>query len=197
MSGDRPQVPVPNPAKVRFAPADYSDGRSRNANGILEWRTRYDPEARKRIRNEAIYLALLLGACLMGIFWCLSGSTSLAASSTQVTGSDIQRCLIAWLGGTIGGAAFTTKWHYHSVAKGIWNEDRLLWRLFSPHVSGVLALFVALLIAGGFIRIFDQEFFQKVISIAGVSFLVGYFSDKALAKLAEVADTVFGPTQQT
>jgi len=32
--------------------------------------------------------------------------------------------------------------------------------------------------------------------VMAFSFLVGYFSDKALAKMAEVADTLFGGTRQ-
>jgi hypothetical protein len=33
-------------------------------------------------------------------------------------------------------------------------------------------------------------------AVFGVSFLIGYFSDSAIAKLTEIANTIFGATQK-
>ena len=88
------------------------------------------------------------------------------------------------------------KWLYHSVAKRLWNEDRRLWRLFTPHISGAVSLFTILLIASGVLQIFNEDFINRLLLVLGVGFVVGYFSDKALAKLAETADTLFGTTKR-
>ena len=81
---------------------------------------------------------------------------------------------------------------YHSVARQIWHEDRRLWRLLAPHLSGVVSLFMVFLVASGLLQIFDKQFIERPIGVLAFSFLVGYFSDNALAKMAEVADTLFG-----
>ena len=106
----------------------------------------------------------------------------------------------AWLGGMLGGALFSIKWFYHSVAKGIWNADRIFWRLFTPHVSGGLGAVFVTLCASGMLVVFDKKAFSSVWICFGLAFLVGYFSDHAVAKLSEVAQTLFGtshtPTKQ-
>ena len=53
-------------------------------------------------------------------------------------------------------------------------------------------MFMVLLIASNLVRVFDEDFVMRPIAVIAFSFLVGYFSDKALAKMAEVADTLFG-----
>jgi hypothetical protein len=98
----------------------------------------------------------------------------------------------AWLGGTLGGAVFSIKWLYHTVAKGTWNEDRRLWRIFAPHLSAGLAFAVALLIEGHAITILDRAVVSESRTVVGLSFLVGYFSDPVLGRLADVAKSLFG-----
>jgi hypothetical protein len=48
------------------------------------------------------------------------------------------------------------------------------------------------LIASGLLQLFDQGFIKRPIAVMAFGFLIGLFSDKALAKLAEVTDTIFG-----
>ncbi len=52
------------------------------------------------------------------------------------------------------------------------------------------------LVASGLLEIFDSTFIEHPIRVMAFSFLVGYFSDKALAKMADVADTLFGETKK-
>jgi hypothetical protein len=114
--------------------------------------------------------------------------------------SDLEyNCILkygmAWLGGVFGGTLFAVKWLYHSVARQIWHLDRRLWRLFTPHISGGLAFVFVALISSGILRIFDRKAVDSLSLIFGVGFLVGYFSDSAIAKLTEIADTLFGASR--
>ena len=96
----------------------------------------------------------------------------------------------------LGGCCFGLKWMYHSVAKSIWNADRRLWRFLTPLLSGVVALFTLLLVASGLLQIFDKDVVQRPAAVLAFGFLVGYFSDRALAKMAELADTLLGRTDK-
>ena len=174
-----PDTPPPD-----FAPTDYTDGRV-----PLDWRSKYPPEARKQIRFEATYLATLLLSLPATIIVLLSGMG--CAWSDEGC-----KYLFALLGGALGGSLFATKWLYHSVAKRIWHVDRRLWRLFTPVLSAGLAFGTTLLIKADVISIFSQQALDSPQAILAISFLVGYFSDNATAKLTEVAETVFGATRE-
>jgi hypothetical protein len=101
----------------------------------------------------------------------------------------------AWAAGTLGGVLFDLKRLYHTVARGLWHLDRRLWRIFTPHISGGLSFFVLALISSGALRIFDSKATNSPALVIGLGFLVGYFSDSAIAKLTEVAETLFGTTR--
>jgi peptidoglycan biosynthesis protein MviN/MurJ (putative lipid II flippase) len=102
------------------------------------------------------------------------------------------RYAFAWLAGILGGTLYDAKWLYHTVARQLWHQDRRIWRLFTPHISGGLAFVVISLVASGLLRIFDRRAVESNAMVIGVGFLVGYFSDSAVAKLAEIAETLFG-----
>jgi hypothetical protein len=179
-----------------WAPHDPSDGRARG-----DWKTLYPPDARKWITIEALYLVVVFFACLAGVFYVVYSLCRLPQNSAPAV-TDDQRCapfltyLGAWIAGMLGGCSFGIKWMYHSVARGIWHEDRRLWRFLSPHLSGVVSLFMVFLVSSGLLQLFDKNFIQRSIAVIAFSFLVGYFSDTALAKMAEIADTLFGATEQ-
>jgi hypothetical protein len=111
---------------------------------------------------------------------------------TELQYATITRYALAWLGGTLGGTLFSIKWLYHVVAKQLWHLDRRLWRLFTPHLSGGLAFAVFTMVSSGILSIFNTTATSSPSLIVGSSFLVGYFSDNATAKLHEVAVTLFG-----
>lgn len=167
---------------------DLSDGLD-----VGEWRSRYnDPEPRRRIRVEAIYLAalLILTPAFMLILWLDYPKNWLRLTDERY--KPILKYGLAWLSGVLGGTLFDMKWLYRSVARGFWHIDRRLWRLFAPHISGGLAFAVVALIASGMLRVFDRQAPDSLSVVVGVSFMVGYFSDSAVAKLAEIAETLFG-----
>lgn len=177
----------------RFAPDDLTDGRRPG-----EWETRYADEARKKIRTEAIYLAVHVVAvrttcALLTYVPQIEGTAPAATSDVAICW---QQLAFAWIGGTLGGTLFAIKWLYHSVAKNTWNIDRRLWRLFTPHVSGALAFVFVVLSASGLLVIFDKEAFRSSWVCLGLGFLVGYFSDSAMAKLTELAQTLFGSSKR-
>ena len=176
------------PAKIPgFGQSDPTDGRA-----LLDWESRYPDSARASIRREAIYLGVLLFAapCLMACIWLELPKHLL--SIPDIRYYALRRYGLAWLAGTLGGTLFDLKWLYHTVAKQLWNMDRRLWRIFTPHISGGLAFAVVALISSGVMRIFDSQAMQSASLVTGVAFLVGYFSDSAIAKLTDIAETLFG-----
>lgn len=181
MKDDRKRAPG-------FAPEDLTDGRN-----LLDWKTKYTEKSAKiGITLEAIYLAFLLFIvpALVMLIWLEVPNIIFKLSKEQY--NIFSEYFYTWLGGTFGGTLFDIKWLYHSVAKQMWHVDRRLWRLFTPHISGALAFVVLLLISSGFFQIFDQAAFMSPSICLVLGFLIGYFSDTAMAKLTEIAETIFG-----
>lgn len=177
---------VPDPG---FAPEDYTDGRK-----MGEWRSRYDKEAWSSIRWEAAYLTILLltVATAMFLIWLGYPQSHLGLSDPKSVA--FARYGLAGLSGMFGGVLFGMKWLYHSVAKQLWNLDRRWWRYFTPVISGGLA-FATILVVESF-GVFDPNLVATNARTTAFGFLVGLFSDNAMAKLAEVAQTLFGPTHR-
>jgi hypothetical protein len=174
-----------------FGQADPTDNRE-----LLDWRSKYpDPEAKRWILFEAIYVTLLLMALPLAMLVLWLGYPKSWFHLSDQAYPPILKYGLSWLSGALGGTLFDTKWLYHSVARQIWHLDRRLWRFFVPHIAGGLAFVVVALIASGLLRIFDSRAVESGPTIVGVGFLVGYFSDNAIAKLREVADTLFGASR--
>lgn len=170
-----------------FAPDDPLDGRD-----ILEWESKYPESVRRDIRNEAVYLLIMLGLCpvLILFLWLWRELDWLALS-------DNHRRIIwtygtGWLTGTLGGTLFSLKWLYHSAARQIWHRDRRCWRFLTPHISGGLSFVMLAMVASGLLAVFDRDAMRSGSAIVGFCFLVGYFSDSAIGKLSDLADTLFG-----
>jgi len=177
--------PIPDPG---FAPGDLTDGRAPG-----DWKTRYpDREARMSILFEGIYTAALLFVCpvMLLLIWLekLSACLSLSGNHSET----FCRYAYAWSGGLLGGTLYALKWLYHSVAHWQWNRDRRLWRLLAPHLSAALAFVFICMIDSDLFLIFEREAIEKPVAIVSVAFLIGYFSDTALAKMSEIAMSLFG-----
>jgi hypothetical protein len=181
---------TPTDHPTGFAPADITDGRREG-----DWKSRYPPKAWAIIIGEGIYLLVLLFGAPILLLWICSYDPARRFSLNTSSYDEAVPWVCAWLGGTLGGTLFDLKWLYHSVAKQIWNVDRLLWRLFTPHLSGGLAFATVLLVGSGLLRIFDTATSNSPKVATGIAFLVGYFSDMAVAKLTELARTLFGQSR--
>jgi hypothetical protein len=97
-----------------------------------------------------------------------------------------------WTAGMLGGGVFALKWFYHSVARGKWHLDRRAWRIFTPLISGALAFGTGALFISEVLPIFNPSVTRSIAGVTAVGFLVGYFSDSAVAALAAAADRVLG-----
>jgi|ERR1017187_727043 hypothetical protein len=154
------------------------------------WQTRYsDPEAKKAIEWEKWYLIILLTIFLILPFTLgiLTNGCTLYIPCDYLI---LKVYGFAWMGGTLGGIIFSMKWLYHSVAKNSWNIDRRLWRIFTPYLSGVLALIIIVLINSKTL-LSISELSLNLDKAYGIGFLVGYFSDNAIGKLTELANVLF------
>lgn len=157
-----------------------------------EWQSKYEGDAMNKIFFEARYLVFTysLAPILSLIIW-LDLPLKWFDLDPQVF-LIIKKYSLVFFGGVFGGTIFDIKWLVHAVAKRKWHMDRRLWRLLVPLTSGAFSLAFATLISSGFLKIFDPNSLQSPATAFGFGFLVGYFSDNAIAKLSEVAQTLFG-----
>lgn len=178
--GERP-VPAPTPEP---------DGR-----GLWEWRTKYE-EAVPQIRTEA----LILGAYLIGFGVLTAFCFGYVESFIQINIEELhlvfrweRRHVLIWLVGSVGGTTFAIKWLVHSVANGIWHQDRFLWRLLVPLTGGVYALVVLALLEAGIMggKAADYESSNASREFV-IAFLAGYFADGVSGLLTNVANAIFG-----
>jgi len=176
-----------------FSGREFSDERR-----IGKWKSRYsEKEAKSAILFEAVYTATLLFICpiFITIIW-LAKADIIPMPLSDGHCSTLCRYAYAWFGGLFGGVVYSTKWLYHSVAHGIWNIDRKLWRFLSPHLSAALAVAFIWMIDSELLSIFDGQSVQRTQVVLATSFLVGYFSDRAAAKMSEIANILFGLTSK-
>jgi len=168
-----------------------------------DWRSRYTKRAWTQISIEFGYLVLLLLACtalLVFIGYWVAPPKPLDARTFTAFGISFEYprdrrfflSLSVGLSGIVGGACFALKWLYHTVAKAEWNQDRILWRLIVPLLSGGVAVFVAMLVASGVVALLDARFFATFYGAIGAGWLIGYFSDNVLAALQNLARRWFG-----
>ena len=164
-----------------------------------EYQTRYKKKQWTQIVIEFSYLVFLVlfcGAMLVYIGYVVGATSPEDTRSFGPLSYPRDRSMLlittVLLSGIIGGASFSLKWLYHSVAKWIWNTDRILWRAIVPLLSGILALFVSAMISSGIVSVFNAEFFMNFYGALGGGFFIGYFSDNVLASLQNLAVKWFG-----
>jgi hypothetical protein len=168
-----------------FGPRDLTDGREPD-----EWESRWQPRAVKQIAFEAFYLALLLILAPAALVWVWQGSPREILDVDSSRYEVFRTYAYSWLAGTIGGTVFALKWLYHSVARGGWHVDRLLWRLFTPHLSGAVSIAFIAIITSSIFEILNRELLRSGPALLGLGFLFGYFSDLTVARLYEMAKSM-------
>lgn len=142
---------------------DPTDGRS-----VGDWQSRYPKAAWVQIALELIYLLVLLGLSVAGLFaiGCALSEENLSKQPSAFFGQTLHSDMLRWiavgLSGCIGGVVFDLKWLYHSVATCIWNQDRILWRLLVPPVGGLVATFLAFVIFSNVVSLVRGESLRNV-----------------------------------
>jgi hypothetical protein len=92
----------------------------------------------------------------------------------------------------LGSVLFGGKYLYHVVGRGYWHQDRRLWRILTPWLSATLAFVVAAVVDSGLLGLSFSDGKSSHAGCVSMGFFSGYFADKALAKMGEIADVVFG-----
>tara|TARA_R110002049_G_scaffold75862_2_gene194989 strand:+ start:31566 stop:32141 length:576 start_codon:yes stop_codon:yes gene_type:complete len=100
------------------------------------------------------------------------------------------------LGGFFGGWTYDTKWFYRVTARGknnqykfSWQPHKFYWRVLTPFLSAIVAFNTYLLVTSGVLPINFAH--QKSGMLAfSFSFLLGYFSDLVLSRLAAWAEKI-------
>lgn len=170
-----------------FAPGEPTDRRP-----VGSWETRYSAGARKQIRLEASYVTGLFVLTTLCILFLAMEPKLNILGSADLAVRELLPFLLAFFGGMFGGTLFSMKWLYHSVARGLWNADRRLWRLFTPLLSAGAAVGVVVLSAGSVIPIFNERVVRSPSGALGISIIAGYFSDRAFSALERLAEDRFG-----
>lgn len=164
-----------------------NDGRT-----LGDWKSRYESEAWNKIWFEVAYLALLFVATLIALYFVWQGSLNNLLLLQPDQYSKFTIFVYGSLGGLLGGTLNGMKWLYHSVARAKWNYDRRIWRILTPILSCGLALVMISLIRSELVSALNSKSVEIATTSFTIGFLVGFFSDSAIAKLAEVAQTLFG-----
>lgn len=158
-----------------------------------DWAPRYtDQKAKKRIRWEAGYVAVLLLTTPVLLLAVWQGALQSPLGLNDAEDATLRIYAYAWVSGTLGGTAFVTKWLYHSVARGWWHMDRSLWRVYTPHLSGAFAFAIIALATSGIVDLINPTTLRQPAAAVGVGFLAGYFSDYTAAALADLARHLLG-----
>jgi hypothetical protein len=174
---------------------DLDDGR-----GVGDWVSRYPKSAWFQIVPEfallTVYLVfpgyLLAEAIIEPSAENIRSGYIYSSIFNSHVSDDNAKWIALTLSGFIGGAVFDLKWLYHSVAKGIWNRDRCLWRIIVPFNSAMVSLFTGFLFKSGIIPFLDNKSFDDPFTLLGFGFVFGYFSDNILAALQNLARRIFG-----
>ena len=170
-----------------------------DGHGLWNPKTKYDQVYRRQQRGEAWYILALLVLSLLFLIFSVLGGGEWICNLVQSDFPEkryVRNALIFAAAGLLGGTIYGAKWLYHAVARGLWHEDRKLWRYLSPWISLGTTVGVGALIDAGFFKgIQSGENSVSISTLVGIGFLLGYFSDKALVKMKEMAEVLFGESK--
>lgn len=168
-----------------------TDGRS-----TYESDSKYSIGARKQQYIEAIYLFLMLCTSLLLMFLTWRGIIAHYMGLSNVETLAFNKYAYYAFSGLLGGTVIGMKFHYHVVAKGLWHEDRSLWRFLSPWLSLGVAFGIGALVDAGVVTLRGgATSVANAAAYVGIGFLIGLFSDAAIRMLQRIADAVFGPSK--
>lgn len=172
--------------------------------GVGDWNSRFCGAAWRQIVAELAYLVVLLilgslallDAALVPTPPVDAGSAYVSTLVGVKVHPDALKWIALWIAGLMGGTVFALKWLYHSVAKGLWNRDRVLWRLIVPFNSATVSIFTGFLFSSGAVPFLKNEALDTPVMTLAFGFMFGYFSDNILAALQNFAQKIFGTLGQ-
>lgn len=176
-------------AKPNAGVSDPTDGRK-----LHEWETRYPSDARKKILLETIYLFVMFFASFFLIFANWKGWLGVLLSLSIDDTLTLKKYVYYASSGMLGGIVFGMKYFYRVVARGYWNQDRIIWRTMSPFIAMAVSFIVGMMIDASFLAAKQPITSAAILSIG---FLAGYFADEAVGKMYEVACVIFGKSSST
>jgi hypothetical protein len=189
--------------------------------------TEYDTKMAFRLIMYSVVVLLICGYLLLGTWPADTGDLELNATSTFnhtrpafnaindinstrpislpftetsfLVGPETLLVIVMIISGAMGAAIFSL-WAAakHLSYKHNFDYDRYkYWYMTRPFLGSGLALFFYFLIRGGLLTIGTEIMMMNVVVIAGLSGLVGMFSEQAILKLSEIADATFGSKKAT
>lgn len=104
--------------------------------------------------------------------------------------------LFAVVGGFLGGWVYDAKWFYRVTARGkdnqylqLWECHKFYWRVLTPFLSAVVSFVTYLLLVSGVLPLVVKNS-ATVASAFSLCFVLGYFSDLVLSRLAAWAEGI-------
>lgn len=145
---------------------------------------------KSQIIFEFFYLVALLIAACSAIFVLQLKSIEMGISH------DNKVSLFAILGGFLGGWVYDAKWFYRVTARGKydqygfpWQPHKFYWRVMTPFLSALVAFSTYMLLDSGLLPIELKNKDSAKVSIS-ICFVLGYFSDLVLSRLAKWAERI-------
>lgn len=177
-------------------PSEDTDGR-----GIFNPSSKYEPRFQRQQAIEGGYIAILLfvalfGLCFVGLEFLERWLVERGTPTSLIPAAERYGQLVS--AGLLGGTVYGAKWLYHSVAKGLWHEDRRVWRYLAPWISVGTTVGIWALIDSGLFRVNgngSELQRDSATSVVGWGFLIGYLSDMFLAKMKELTTVLFGRSE--
>ncbi len=196
MTSEKKGVDNPDEKSSRVHPRFYPDDET-DARIPGDWKTRYpDKQPRYEIVKESIWLILLLIISFTLFFLILCNVFQRPFGFSESQSLLFNQYLGILLAGIIGGDLYDLKWLIHAVSKGLWNEDRKLWRYITPLTSGILSVFIMLIISSGLFGLFSTSLIENSPLVFSLAFLTGYFSDLMVSRLQDLFGSIFGTIQK-
>lgn len=146
-------------------------------------------EDKAQIKFEFWYLVILLSlATFTMIFLQIYAESSIRHAD--------KLSIFAIIGGFLGGWVYDAKWFYRVTARGKsdqynfpWQPHKFYWRILTPFVTALVAYCTYLLASADFLPIAIKNRDSAHTAFA-VCFLLGYFSDLVLSRLAAWAEKI-------
>lgn len=152
------------------------------------YKSQYDKDTRSIIRKEAFYLFFLLILSVATVLCLLGFSEKFNLSFKD--GITLSGALISLSAGLMGSTVYGFKTFCTKVSDGQWSPDKNYWRYSTPLASACVALIVSCMVFSGFIDTEDKE--NSIALMISIGFFAGYFADKAVGKMSDVASVLFG-----